>query len=147
LFITGYAVHFPFSVLISSSLACLTAAELSIDFVVLKAPRVIFMDENTVNTSFNIGASKTGDDVTSTLARAFEAFELKNFNLVIELAQSLLRTDRNTPQAHYLIGRVTIETQQLDIAVKALETAVQLDASLQNIGLFWPLFIFKAVIR
>lgn len=94
------------------------------------------MDENTVNTSFNIGASKTGDDVTFTLARAFEAFELKNFNLVIELAQALLRIDRNTPQAHYLIGRVTIETQQLGIAVKALETAVQLDASLSEYWAF-----------
>lgn len=94
------------------------------------------MDENTVNTGFPNGASKTEGDIASTLARAFEAFELKNFKVVIELAQALLRSNRNIPQAHYLIGRVTIETQQLDIAVKALETAVQLDATLSDYWAF-----------
>ncbi|WP_339726096.1 sulfotransferase [uncultured Paraglaciecola sp.] len=63
------------------------------------------------------------------LARAFNALELGDFRLVIDIAKGVLRNDQQVPQAHYLIARVAIETRQLDIALKGLETAVELDAS------------------
>lgn len=62
------------------------------------------------------------------LTRAAKALEIGDFRLVIEITKGLLRTDNKIPEAHFLIARVAIETQQLEIALKALETAVKLDA-------------------
>jgi Tfp pilus assembly protein PilF len=74
--------------------------------------------------------------VESELARASKALEVRDFRLVIEIAKELLKTNEKIPQAHYLIARVTIETRQLDIALKALETAVELDASISEYWAF-----------
>jgi len=86
------------------------------------------MNKHTVEKGFAF-VSLTADKVESELTRAFEALEVGDFRLVIEIAKELLRTNKNIAQAHYLIARVTIETRQLDVALKALETAVKLDAT------------------
>tara|TARA_R110002153_G_scaffold165703_4_gene318225 strand:- start:8242 stop:9855 length:1614 start_codon:yes stop_codon:yes gene_type:complete len=79
------------------------------------------------------------DQVVRELVRAFDALEVKDLRLVIEITKGLLRTNNNIPQAHYLIGRVTIETRQLDIALKALETAVELDGTVAEYWAFLAL--------
>jgi tetratricopeptide (TPR) repeat protein len=68
------------------------------------------------------------ENVARALTHAFDALENGNFRRVIEITKQLLKTNKKIPQAHYLIARVTIQTQQLDVALKALEAAVELDA-------------------
>lgn len=77
----------------------------------------------------NTSEIQTSEKVASELTRAFNSLEVGDFRLVIEIAKGLLRSDEKIHQAHYLIARVTIETRQWDIALKALETAVKLGAS------------------
>lgn len=69
------------------------------------------------------------EEVAFALTRASEALEIGDFREVIGITRGLLKTDEQIPQAHYLIARVTIETRQMDVALKALERAVELDAS------------------
>jgi Tfp pilus assembly protein PilF len=85
-----------------------------------------------VNTTDNTAAEK----VESELTRSFEALEVRDFRQVIEIAKRLLKSGQKISQAHYLIARVTIETRQLDVALKALETAVELDASISEYWAF-----------
>jgi Flp pilus assembly protein TadD len=68
-------------------------------------------------------------EVASELTRAFEAKAKGDLRRVVDIAKGVLRIDDKTPQAHYLIARVTIETGQFDIALNCLETAVKLDES------------------
>lgn len=74
--------------------------------------------------------------VVAELERASEALEAKNFKLVIDIAKGLLRTNGKISKAHYLIGRVALETRQADIALKALEFAVSLDPSISEYWAF-----------
>ncbi|MDP5033274.1 tetratricopeptide repeat-containing sulfotransferase family protein [Paraglaciecola sp.] len=77
--------------------------------------------------------------IATGLACGFDALEQGNFKLVIDIAKQILSTNRNIPQAHYLIGRVTLETRQLDIALRAFETAAELDASMSEYWAFLAL--------
>jgi len=77
--------------------------------------------------------------VASELVRASQAMALGNLRLVVEIAKGVLKIDENTPQAHYFIGRVTIETGQLDIALNSFETAVELDAYISEYWAFLAL--------
>jgi tetratricopeptide (TPR) repeat protein len=101
------------------------------------------MHKHTVSRDY-IADNPASEKVVSELARAFEALELGDFRLVIEIAKGLLRTNEKIPQAHYLIARVTIETRQLDIALKALEKAVELDASISEYWAFLALVYSQA---
>jgi Tfp pilus assembly protein PilF len=93
------------------------------------------MNKLTVSRVYTSG-NPAAEKVESELTRAFEALEVRDFRLVIEIAKGLLKIDQKISQAHYLIARVTIETRQLDIAFKALETAVELDASISEYWAF-----------
>jgi tetratricopeptide (TPR) repeat protein len=86
------------------------------------------MNKHTVSGDYT-SDNLTTDKEKLELARAFEALEVGDFRLVIGITKGLLRTHEKLPQAHYLIARVTIETRQLDVALKALEKAVELDSS------------------
>jgi tetratricopeptide (TPR) repeat protein len=77
--------------------------------------------------------------IVSALIRAFDALEAGNFKQVIEITKDLLKTDRKIPQAHYLVARVTIETKQLGVALKAIEAAIELDASISEYWAFLAL--------
>jgi Tfp pilus assembly protein PilF len=89
-------------------------------------------DYNTVN-------SEKSSKVTAELAKAFDAMAVGNLRLVVDIAKSVLKIDQNTPQAHYLMARVTIETGQLDIALTSLETAVELDSLVSEYWAFLAL--------
>jgi len=93
------------------------------------------MNKLKVNRVYTSGNPATWK-VESELTRAFEALEVRDFKLVIEITKGLLKVDQKISQAHYLIARVTIETRQLDIALKALEAAVELDASISEYWAF-----------
>jgi len=93
------------------------------------------MNEHTSGRSYTSSTSKAGKEAAE-LARAYEALEVGDFRLVIEITKGLLRNNDKIPQAHYLIGRVAIETRQLDIALKALETAVALNAAIPDYWAF-----------
>jgi tetratricopeptide (TPR) repeat protein len=89
------------------------------------------MTEYTFSNNFATG-KPSQQQVNTELSKAFKALEVGNFKLVIDIAKALLRDNSRQAQAHYLIGRVTIETQQLDIALQGLETAVNIDASVPD---------------
>lgn len=93
------------------------------------------MNNNSVSKNYTAD-NHEAERVVSELDRAFEALEVRDYRLVIEITKGLLRTNQKIPQAHYLIARVTIETRQLDVALKALETAVDLDASISEYWAF-----------
>lgn len=90
--------------------------------------------------SKNIASESTVEkEVVSELAIAYQALESRDFKQVIEISKRLLSFNGEIPQAHYLIARVTIETRQLDIALKALEKAVELDSSISEYWAFLAL--------
>lgn len=92
----------------------------------------------------HISNKSTEEKVVLELTRAFDAFEEGNFGLVIEIAKRLLQTNNKIAQAHYLVARVTIETKQLDIALKALETAVELDSSISEYWAFLAIVYWQS---
>jgi Tfp pilus assembly protein PilF len=87
----------------------------------------------------SINDEKKDSEVAANLACAFEAMAKGDLSRVVDIAKGVLRIDEETPQAHYLIARVTIETGQLDLALKYLETAVKLDASTSDYWAFLAL--------
>jgi tetratricopeptide (TPR) repeat protein len=119
-------------------LGYLTVSESSIISLGSETSKVCYMDKRIVSRD-NATDKLKADKVESELARAFEALELGDFRLVAEIAKKLLRTNEKIPQAHYLIARITIETRQLDIALKAIENAIELDASISEYWAFLAL--------
>jgi tetratricopeptide (TPR) repeat protein len=96
------------------------------------------MNEPTFNDSLKTRNIKSGM-VSLKLARAFTAFDAQDFRVVIDTAKDIIRSDSKCAQAHYLIGRVAVQTGQLDISLKAFEAAVNADPNLADYWAFLAL--------